>query len=158
MNRRSQHAAGAGLKRFGGFVAGVAGLALVIECAGCASSRPAPLVIEHPLFAAPESDSRQDLSLKLVTYNIWGLPSWMTGARSGRYPRIARELERLDPDVILLQEAWTAKARKSAPAYGHWSIARPAWQHTFFQQSGLMTLSRFPIIGGQFYPFSRAGL
>jgi len=140
MNRRSQHAAGAGLKRFGGFVAGVAGLALVIECAGCASSRPAPLVIEHPLFAAPESDSRQDLSLKLVTYNIWGLPSWMTGARSGRYPRIARELE----------------ARKSAPAYGHWSIARPAWQHTFFQQSGLMTLSRFPIIGGQFYPFSRA--
>jgi endonuclease/exonuclease/phosphatase family metal-dependent hydrolase len=80
----------------------------------------------------------------------------MTGARSGRYPRIARELERLDPDVILLQEAWTAKARKSAPAHSHWSIARAAWQHSFFQQSGLMTLSRFPIIGGRFYPFSRA--
>jgi endonuclease/exonuclease/phosphatase family metal-dependent hydrolase len=80
----------------------------------------------------------------------------MTGARGGRYPRIARELERLDPDVILLQEAWTAKARESAPADGHWSIARAARQHTFFQQCGLMTLSRFPIIGGHFYPFSRA--
>ncbi len=79
----------------------------------------------------------------------------MTGARSGRYPRIARELERLDPDVILLQEAWTSKARRAAPARGHWSIARAARQHTFFQQSGLVTLSRFPIIGGQFYPFSR---
>jgi endonuclease/exonuclease/phosphatase family metal-dependent hydrolase len=67
-----------------------------------------------------------------------------------------RELERLDPDVILLQEAWTTKARKSAPDHGHWCIARAAWQHTFFQQSGLVTLSRFPIIGGQFYPFSRA--
>jgi endonuclease/exonuclease/phosphatase family metal-dependent hydrolase len=65
-------------------------------------------------------------------------------------------LERLDPDVILLQEAWTAKARKCAPTHGHWVIARAVGQHTFFQQSGLMTLSRFPIIGGQFYPFSRA--
>jgi endonuclease/exonuclease/phosphatase family metal-dependent hydrolase len=80
----------------------------------------------------------------------------MTGAQSGRYPRIARELERLDPDVILLQEAWTAQARESAPANGHWSIARAAGQHTFFQQNRLMTLSRFPIIGGQFYPFSQA--
>jgi endonuclease/exonuclease/phosphatase family metal-dependent hydrolase len=80
----------------------------------------------------------------------------MTGARSGRYPKIARELERLDPDIILLQEAWTAKARRSAPAGGRWAVARADGQHTFFQQSGLITLSKFPILGGQFYPFSRA--
>jgi endonuclease/exonuclease/phosphatase family metal-dependent hydrolase len=35
-------------------------------------------------------------------------------------------------------------------------VAQDAGQHTFFQQCGLVTLSRFPIIGGQFYPFSRA--
>lgn len=58
--------------------------------------------------------------------------------------------------VILLQEAWTAKARESAPGDGQWCIARAACQHTFFQQSGLMTLSRFPVISGQFYPFSHA--
>jgi endonuclease/exonuclease/phosphatase family metal-dependent hydrolase len=80
----------------------------------------------------------------------------MTGAPSGRYPKIARELERLDPDIILLQEAWTAQARKSVPSNGHWSIARAAGQHSFFQQNGLVTLSRFPIVGGQFYPFSRS--
>ena len=133
----------------------VASLALVIETGGCASHRPAPLVVALPSVRAPAINEERRLSLKLVTYNIWGLPSWMTGARSGRYPQIARELERLDPDIILLQEAWTAEARKSAPANGHWAIARAAGQHTFFQQSGLMTLSRFPIIGGEFYPFLR---
>jgi endonuclease/exonuclease/phosphatase family metal-dependent hydrolase len=106
--------------------------------------------------AAPAANPDNSLNVKLVTYNIWGLPSWMTGARRGRYPQIARELERLDPDIILLQEAWTANARKSAPTDGHWAIARAAGQHTFFQQSGLVTLSRFPIVGGEFYPFSRA--
>jgi endonuclease/exonuclease/phosphatase family metal-dependent hydrolase len=80
----------------------------------------------------------------------------MTGAPSGRYPRIARELERLDPDIILLQEAWSAKARQSAPRNRGWNIARAAGQHSFFQQSGLVTLSKFPILGGKFYPFSRA--
>jgi endonuclease/exonuclease/phosphatase family metal-dependent hydrolase len=131
-------------------------LLLLIETAGWSSRHPVPLLLEHQAVMVPASNSDTEFNLKLVTYNIWGLPSWMTGARSGRYPRIARELERLDPDIILLQEAWTAEARKSAPAAGPWSIARAAGQHTFFQQCGLVTLSRFPIVGGEFYPFSRA--
>lgn len=106
--------------------------------------------------AAPVSSSATGFNLKVVTYNVWGLPSWMTGARPGRYPQIARELERLDPDIVLLQEAWTAEARKSAPASDRWAVARAAGQHTFFQQSGLVTLSKCPIIAGHFYPFSRA--
>ena len=135
--------------------AAAATLALIVGGAGCASSRPSPLVISNPS-PASSGEKSAELRVKLVTYNIWGLPSWMTGAPSGRYPRIYRELERLDPDVILLQEAWTAKARKSAPAHSHWSVARASRQHSFFQQSGLMTLSRYPITGGEFYPFSHA--
>lgn len=135
----------------------LASLALVLETGGgCASGRPAPVRVEHPLTGATATDPEGGLRLKLVTYNVWGLPSWMTGARAGRYPKIAQELERLDPDIILLQEAWTAKARQSAPASGRWAVARAAGQHTFFQQSGLVTLSKFPILGGHFYPFSRA--
>jgi endonuclease/exonuclease/phosphatase family metal-dependent hydrolase len=91
-----------------------------------------------------------------VTYNIWGLPWWLNGARPSRYAQIAHELERMDPDIILLQEAWTAKARKAGPRTGRWSIARGTGQHLIFQQNGLLTLSRFPIIGGAFYPFSHA--
>src|SRR5678809_193721 len=129
---------------------------LMIGSSGCASHRPAHLQVERPAHASLSRDVDGAQSLRRLSYNIWGLPGWMTGARSGRYPRIARELERLDPDIVLLQEAWTAKARKCAPANGTWWIARPDGQHTFFQQSGLMTLSKFPIIGGEFYPFSQA--
>jgi endonuclease/exonuclease/phosphatase family metal-dependent hydrolase len=142
------------MARFAGLLAGVA---LALESSGCASHRPAPLLVEHQARAVPANYSDKGLHLKLVTYNIWGLPSWMTGARPGRYQQIARELERLDPDIILLQEGWTAEARKAAPASGPWAIARAAGQHSFFQQSGLVTLSKYPIIGGEFYPFSRMG-
>src|SRR5215471_1721588 len=156
MSRRVPKSIGQFLNKMGEFAMLCAALALLIQTCGCASSRPAPVVVApqtSPVFAKCADSGT---SLKVVTYNIWGLPSWMTGAPGGRYPRIARELERLDPDIILLQEAWTAKARKAAPANGRWAIARAAGQHTFFQQSGLETLSRFPIIGGEFYPFSRA--
>ncbi len=156
-NIRFQQVAGQFQQKLPQILFPLAGLLLAIETGGgCASGRPAPLWVEHPFAGAPASNAEGGFKLKLVTYNIWGLPSWMTGARSGRYPQIARELERLDPDLILLQEAWTAKARRSVPASGRWSIARAARQHTFFQQSGLVTLSKFPILGGQFYPFTRA--
>lgn len=143
-----------------GHLARAAGLLAValffIGITGCASHRPAYLLLRPPVCVSPLRNTVGGQSLRLLSYNIWGLLGWMTGARSGRYPQIERELERLDPDILLLQEAWTAKARKSAPTNGGWWIARAAGQHTFFQQSGLMTLSKFPIIGGEFYPFSRA--
>ncbi len=156
MNRLLSHTAHRSLGTWVRCAASLAGLVLVIETSGCASHRPAPVLVQPQAVGAPMTDPEGGLSLTLVTYNIWGLPSWMTGAPSGRYPRIARALERLDPDIILLQEAWTSKARKAAPASGRWSVARAAGQHTFFQQNGLVTLSKFPIIGGEFYPFSRA--
>ena len=131
-------------------------VALAILTASCASNHPTPLVVQTPAEAPRAKNPGAYLNLKLVTYNIWGLPSWLTCTRPGRYSQIAHELERLDPDIILLQEAWTVKARKAAPAGGRWSIARGAGQHLFFQQNGLLTLSRFPIIGGAFYPFSHA--
>ena len=156
-NRRLYYrTAGQGFKRPAAFIGFMVILVWVIQIAGCASRQPASVLIEHPIAAVPTNQPDKGFNLKLVTYNIWGLPSWMTGARSGRYPKIARELERLDADIILLQEAWTAKARESAPTNGQWSIARAAGQHTFFQQSGLETLSKYPVIGGEFYPFSQA--
>src|ERR1044071_5720536 len=69
--------------------------------AGCASRRPAPVVLEQQPKTIPRGLS--DGGIRLVTFNIWGLPGWMTGAPSGRYPRIAREIERMDPDIVLLQ-------------------------------------------------------
>jgi endonuclease/exonuclease/phosphatase family metal-dependent hydrolase len=133
-------------------------LLLVVEASGCASRRPAPLLVQPASAACPTVNTPRAPTLKLLTFNVWGLPSWITGARPGRYPRIARELERIDADVVLLQEVWTANARKCTPANRQWSVARAAGQHTLFQQSGLMVLSKFPILDGKFYPFSRAAL
>src|SRR3974377_2377959 len=131
-------------------------VALAVMATGCASNRPTPLVVQEAAGPPLAKDPGESLGLKLVTYNIWGLPWWLNGARPSRYAQIAHELERLDPDIILLQEAWTAKARKSVPRNGRWSIARGAGQHLIFQQNGLVTLSRFPIVGGNFFPFSHA--
>jgi endonuclease/exonuclease/phosphatase family metal-dependent hydrolase len=156
MNRRLHRAISQIFKTVGLCAGLLVCLFLLIETAGWASRHSVSLLVQHQAETVPAWKWDRELNLKLVTYNIWGLPAWMTGAPSGRYPRIARELERLDPDIILLQEAWTAEARKSVPAQGPWSIARAAGQYTCSQQCGLVTLSRFPIIGGEFYPFSRA--
>jgi endonuclease/exonuclease/phosphatase family metal-dependent hydrolase len=156
MNKRLSRGMDLLVKQLVHFYGALAAIAVTSGAFGCASKKPAPVSVEHPVALSGQAYADNDLRLKLVTYNIWGLPGWMTGAHSGRYPKIARELDRLNPDLILLQEAWTAKARRSVPAYGPWSVARAAGQRTFFQQSGLVTLSKFPIIGGRFYPFSRS--
>src|SRR5689334_4435144 len=80
-------------------------LVLLVGTSGCASHRPAQLQLEPPSHVSPLRDAEGTPHLRLLSYNIWGLPGWMTGARPGRYPQIARELERLNPDIILLQEA-----------------------------------------------------
>ena len=101
INRRLYYrTAGQGFKRPAVFIGFMVILIWVIQIAGCASRQPASVLIEHPIATVPTTQPDRGLNLKLVTYNIWGLPSWMTGARSGRYPKIARELERLDPDII----------------------------------------------------------
>src|SRR5215472_3749584 len=83
-------------------------VALALLAAGCASHRPTPLVVQPQAGVDHTSTRAEDVSLRLVTYNIWGLPWWLNGKRPSRYTQIAQELERLDPDIILLQEAWTA--------------------------------------------------
>src|SRR5690348_6948823 len=80
---------------------------LAVAIISCANHGPATILIQHPVSISSSNTLGDEIHLRLVTYNIWGLPSWMTGARQGRYPRIARELKRLEPDLILLQEAWT---------------------------------------------------
>jgi endonuclease/exonuclease/phosphatase family metal-dependent hydrolase len=72
-----------------------------------------------------------------------------------RYARIAGDLERLHPDVVLLQEVWTKSAGAVAPTNGGWLVAL-APSANFFRRNGLMVLSRLPITGGEFHPFRKA--
>lgn len=127
---------------------------LVLTLAGCAQHQPRPLTILAPLDRLHRPVVAEErIELKLVTFNVWGLPTWINGASPERFPRIARELETLNPDFAVLQEAWTRRAQSSAPRGTNWWIAQAACSDSFFRRSGLVTVARHPIVGGEFHPF-----
>jgi endonuclease/exonuclease/phosphatase family metal-dependent hydrolase len=130
--------------------------ALLVASGCCVGPGPRPLTISPasaPAGPALAPDKKVDLTV--LVYNIWGLPSWMNHASSARYARIACELERLQPDLVLLQEAWTKAAETAVPTNGGWAVAR-APAASFFRRNGLLVMSRYPIIGGEFRPFTSA--
>jgi len=127
---------------------------------GCRSYAPCSLAIRPsalPPTVMTVADART-IDLRMVSFNVWGLPGWMNGAPADRYARIAQQLEQLHPDLVLLQEVWTKKAMGSSPAGREWSTAWSLGQASIFQENGLLTASRHSILGGQFYPFRAAAL
>jgi endonuclease/exonuclease/phosphatase family metal-dependent hydrolase len=96
-----------------------------------------------------------EVNLTVMTYNVWGIPSWMNHEPKTRYAKIASELGRLHPDLVLLQEVWTKSAEAVVPSTGGWQVAQ-APSRNFFRRNGLVVLSRMPISGGEFHPFSSA--
>src|SRR5260370_13965360 len=62
---------------------------------GCASYAPRSLVIRPSAFQKVMRvwDSRT-VDLRIVSFNVWGLPGWMNGASADRYPRIAQQFGR----------------------------------------------------------------
>lgn len=140
-----------GPARRGGRV-GLLLLVLALMASGCQHARSRPAAIRHhPEVSTTARQSEADIAL--LTYNIWGLPSWLTRASSGRYARISRELSDREPEIVLLQEAWLSSARKALPQLGAWSVARGPRCTWFGRPSGLVTLSKYPIISGTFHPF-----
>lgn len=136
------------------FVAGVA-----ILGNGCASYAPRSLVIRQSTLPMVMTVwNPRTIDLRIVSFNVWGLPGWMNGGSENRYPRIAEQLEELQPDLVLLQEVWTKNARASSPAGREWSTAWSSGQANFFKENGLLTISRHPILGGEFHPFRAAAL
>ncbi|MBK9138695.1 MAG: endonuclease/exonuclease/phosphatase family protein [Verrucomicrobia bacterium] len=100
----------------------------------------------------------ENLELEVLTFNVHGLPRWLGGPPADQFDRIAAAIQEEAADIVLLQEAWTRAARRSAPHDPGWNIATGIRGDTFFEQSGLVTASRFRIIGGEFRRFSRASL
>jgi endonuclease/exonuclease/phosphatase family metal-dependent hydrolase len=138
-------------------------LCCVLLC-GCLTGPPALVRVAQPNSkdgAEPEFDA--PTSLRVATFNVWGLPSWLNGASAERYPKIAKELDALASDVVLLQEVWTRSCfvrlsqSETASSRGWWSAAARR-KGTFLGQNGLLTLSRFPIIGTEVKHFSKARL
>lgn len=130
---------------------------LLAATVGCVSQGRRSLVVQSPNVPAEASASpAKELDLRLLTFNVWGLPSWINGASGQRFPHIADGIEGLRPDVVALQEVWTRQARAAVPAQDGWWMARPAGSWCYFRRCGLVTLSRHRIVSGEFRPFRRA--
>lgn len=138
----------------------------LILAPGCVSGPPRQVLIRPPSsspVAETELNAFERKPLKVTTFNVWGLPKWLNGASSDRYDKIARQLEQIGSDVVLLQEVWTRRSFTELSGglkdSNHtWWTAAARHQGTFLGQNGLLTLSRYPITGAEFKHFSTARL
>ena len=95
--------------------------------------------------------------LCVMTYNVWGIPT--SADRAARMVAIGRELATMNLDIVGLQECWL-KADRDRILDG---IAGSGLRYTHFYPSGfmgsgLMILSRFPIVDVGFHRYTLNGL
>src|SRR5205823_326190 len=116
-----------------------------------------------PPAAAVLLETAEPRALNVVTFNVWGLPKWLNGASSDRFPKIAQQLEQVGTDVVLLQEVWTHRSfsklsKRPNDSVRAWWTASARHRGTFLGQNGLLTLSRYPIISAEVRHFGSARL
>lgn len=93
--------------------------------------------------------------MKILTLNIWGAP--YAKHRSARVAKICEEVKRLEPDILLFQEVYLPDNRRDliAGLVGIWQ-----YYHYFPSSligSGLLTMSKYPIVDAVFYKFRMQG-
>ncbi len=102
--------------------------------------------------------------LKIVSFNIWDLPYWFVKNRKQRILQIAEYLQRLDAEIICLQESFDVHHRRLLYehlgldryyASGGFEETRKAPLASFDTTGGLVIFSKFPIIQYKFRPFNQ---
>ena len=99
--------------------------------------------------AAPAEAPAHAIELKVLSYNIKGLPLLTNLDRLKRIGEILAERRRLgdEPDVVVLQEAFARKARRVRKRAGYpYAIRGPIEGGIFDNSSGLEVLSNHPIV------------
>src|SRR5215471_4731688 len=102
--------------------------------------------------------------LKIVSFNIWDLPYWFVKNRKPRILQIAEYLQRLDAEIICLQESFDVHHRRLL--YEHLGLERyyasGGFEETrkvpfasFDTTGGLVIFSKFPIVRYKFIPFNQ---
>ncbi len=85
-------------------------------------------------------------SIRIITYNVWGLPSPLLVMPS-RLKDIAAEMPKLGPDIVAFQETFTNKARvlDRMPGYPYVAQGSPKVKGKLMP-AGLTVASRWPIV------------
>jgi endonuclease/exonuclease/phosphatase family metal-dependent hydrolase len=92
-------------------------------------------------------------SLRVLTYNIFGLPPAISkaGKERWRYPVIAQQISAYD--IVVIQEAWDRDTRALVDESGFPYHAHGPKPHQLMGANGLVTLSKFPIKQVRFLEF-----
>jgi len=85
--------------------------------------------------------------LDLITYNVFGLPFPIKLKHKKRFKLIARSLNALSSDIIALQETFSKHSKRLARLdnFPYVAYGNPPKKFQFID-SGLITLSRYPIL------------
>jgi len=95
------------------------------------------------------------MSLRLGTFNVWGLPEAFADDVSSRMRGLASRLPGVDLDVLLIQEAWTDEVRGTLRRAALAADFEVAAGHD--ASGGLMVFSRLPIRTSEFESFRFRG-
>ena len=117
----------------------------------------------HPYASTNMPHQTRAAQLKIVSFNIWDLPYWFVKNREQRILQIAKYLQRLDAEIICLQESFDVHHRRLL--YEHLGLERyytsGGFEETrqvplavFDTTGGLVIFSKFPIIQHTFIPFN----
>lgn len=113
------------------------------------------LALAAALTAAPATRAEQPVRLRVLTWNVWGLPAFSTnlGARMAALPDA---IAKLDPDLVLLQEIWAKSdgliVKEGLERHGYRHSSHLA--HTEHGMTGLFTASKLPLKQVGFRPFA----
>ena len=116
----------------------------------------------HPYTPTKTPHQTSASQLKIVSFNIWDLPYWFVKNRQQRILQIADYLQRLDAEIVCLQESFDVRHRRLLYerlgmeryyASGGFEETRKVPFAVFDTTGGLVIFSKFPIMQYQFTPF-----
>jgi endonuclease/exonuclease/phosphatase family metal-dependent hydrolase len=102
--------------------------------------------------------------IKIISFNIWGLPLWFVRDRAKRLAGLIKYLKKLDADIVCLQEVFDPKDRlKLIKDLGDvYKTTNDITNHRrilglklFDKSGGLVILSKWPILDSTFVPHNR---
>jgi endonuclease/exonuclease/phosphatase family metal-dependent hydrolase len=113
------------------------------------------LAVFAVLAATPGARAEEPVRLRVLTWNVWGLPAFSTNLEA-RMAALPAAIAKLDPDLVLLQEIWAESdgsiVKEGLERYGYRYSSHLA--HTESGMTGLFTASKLPLQPVGFMPFT----
>lgn len=123
------------------------------------SSRLSLALVLLLLFSwATPSAGKERARLRVVNWNVWGLPWGISDAREARMKQIPQAILALEPDLICLQEVWVEEDGEALiEAFKAAGLEHHAFESSGLLGSGLLIASRYPIQATRFEAFESSG-